>query len=691
MLLAVTEGNFGPLWHAAWFLVPLAVAVLLTQPAGRGFSLPARARRSASVAAWLTGCILLLMATSATADVWFYFSRWNPHVFSLRSGPIRLAGVMLGAVLLFRFAPKAFPWVLAAAFVVSAGGAFHRLISETGGLPIYQFDHPAFMHRLWGLTQALPSVAYYDPTWNAGKVNSHCMSSGLAPAAWMLAPLWRAGVGIDVYTASLGVLHILLVPAVCAWAARIAGARAGGVAAAALLGLCTSHYQFLWAIHFGTMGASVCMPFLAVAAASLYAILWRDDTRPIVVASLAVSAAVYLSWPGSFIMGLCVLPALAVSLPRMRGRRLAWIAAAGLIMMVLLLPVLNGVLSHSDPAGFAGMQSRDVDPAKDFIRGWHNLLESFRSMHPLIVFLGGAGMFFLPDRGARRFFPALCLVLVLLTGWGQTWKPQFQLERAVVPLGYVLVLPCVLWIDRAARKRGLLFTKAALAALLCAGGYNAIRLYANRGPAPYHAMRPDTPAFADWLKVHSAPGSRVLFAGPTVHGYGGAQISLMPVLADREMIACDFYNFSPKRVEYEMPPRPFRETPERVRAYLDLLGVGHVATYHAHWIEFFGKHTNDYEHVYIFGNKTKKHVYRVLNPAPRLASGRAAVTAGVNRIHVIPEGTPEEIVLRYRWVDGLHVDAPAEIFPADMGDEIRFIGLRPHGAAACTIRYGGRP
>lgn len=684
----LAAGNWGPIWKAGIAAVPLLLTLLLAWK----LDPPAMRRRQwlrpALPVAWFAGFMVLFLMTAATKDIWCFLGGSTPFSLSPRSGLVRLAALATVFVLLFRFVPRAFFWVLAAALLITAGGAFHQLLKHTGGLPVYQFDHPAFMHRLWGLSQVLPSLVYYDPSWNAGRVSPYSIASGLPPVAWLLSPLWRAGVGVEGYTASLGAIHIVLVPAICAWAAWLVGLRRSGPIAAALLGLGASHFQFLWAIHFGTMGAAFCMPFLAVVAASIYAILWRNDTRPAVVISLVVASAVYLSWPASLLMGIAVVPALAISQSRLRGRRLVWILSAGFAIALLLLPILIATLRHADPTGFAAMETQPVQFGRDLARGWNKLWNSLRSVHPLLVFLGGAGMFFLPDRGARRFFPALCLWLVLLTGWGQFWKPQFQLNRAIIPLSFVLILPCAMWIERAARKRGLVFTRAIVAAALCLGGYTVTRSYANRGPAPYRGMGQETPDLTAWLKANTAPGSRVLFAGPTVHGYGYAQASLLPILSEREMIACDYYNFSPRRVEYEMPPKAFRSSPARIRAYLDLLGVGHVITYHPHWVRFFERNTNDYSRVRVFGPSTNKHIFRVLNPAPQLAAGRGRVTAGVNRIAVVPDGPQDEIILRYRWADGMKADAPAEIFPADMGDGIRFIGLRPRGAAACSIRYG---
>ncbi len=688
MLAAIAWDAWGPVWRAWPLLVPPAVALFLAWRDGRtGGSASIRFLRGP--AGWLVLGMVAMLATSAAGNIWFGINGWNPHGLSFRSGLVRMACLAAGLVVVFRFLPRAFPWVIAAALAASVVGSFHQLLKVTGGLPVYQFDHPAFMHRLWGLSQALPSLTYYDPTWNAGRVSPYSIASGLPPIAWLLGPVWRAGMGIETYTATLGAIHIVMVPAICAWAARLCGMRRGGMLAAALLALGASQLQFLWAIHFGTMGAAFCSPFLAVVAASLYAILWRDDTRPAVVLSLIASAAIYLSWPGSWIMGLCVLPAVAVSLPRLQMRKLAWLAAAGAVIAMLILPLVLATFQHADPTGFAAMEKHRFDASKDLVAGWNKLRTALRSTHPLIVFLGGAGMVLLPARGARRFFPALCLLLALLSGWGQYWKPQFQLNRAIIPMSFVLVLPCAMWVDRLARRRRPVLPRAIAAAVLVVGGYSVTRSYANLGPAPYRGMGPETLQLTAWIRENTTPGSRVLFAGPTVHGYGYAQASLLPVLAEREMIACDYYNFSPRRVEYEMPPKAFRGSPERVRAYLDLHGVGHVITYHPHWIRFFSRTTNDYAKVLTFGPKTNKCIFRVLNPAPPLAAGAGRVTAGVDRIDVVPEGTPDEIILRYKWADGLRADPPAEIRPVDMGDTIRFIGLKPHGAASCTIRYGG--
>ena len=49
-----------------------------------------------------------------------------------------------------------------------------------------------------------------------------------------------------------------------------------------------------------------------------------------------------------------------------------------------------------------------------------------------------------------------------------------------------------------------------------------------------------------------------LFAGETVHGYGGGHVAVLAYLTGRQMMACDYYAFSPDLVEYNYPPREWR-------------------------------------------------------------------------------------------------------------------------------------
>ena len=73
----------------------------------------------------------------------------------------------------------------------------------------------------------------------------------------------------------------------------------------------------------------------------------------------------------------------------------------------------------------------------------------------------------------------------------------------------------------------------------------------------------------------------------------------------------------------------------------------------------------------------------------RLIGAEGTVRAEENRIVVEFAGAaPEECRIRYNWRKGLVCrTAGAEIFPAEMSEQVRFIGIRPGGNGRVEIGY----
>jgi hypothetical protein len=193
---------------------------------------------------------------------------------------------------------------------------------------------------------------------------------------------------------------------------------------------------------------------------------------------------------------------------------------------------------------------------------------------------------------------------------------------------------------------------------------------------------------ADWVKEHTDDGSRILFAGKTVHGYGGGHVALFPALTGREMIAGDYYAFSPKLVEHERPPKAWRRKGrEGIWEYMDLYNVGHIMTFNRRWKEHFRGDKERYREVASFmQKKIELTVFRVQREASFFSTGSGTVTSGINRVEVRPDN-PGEVVLKYNWTKGLSAGGKAELYPVDMGRGVTFIGARTREKGNFTIRY----
>jgi hypothetical protein len=231
--------------------------------------------------------------------------------------------------------------------------------------------------------------------------------------------------------------------------------------------------------------------------------------------------------------------------------------------------------------------------------------------------------------------------------------------------------------------------RAGLVAMLATGAYSVSKIYANHGPARYRVPDEQVMNLIAWLRHHTPEDSRIMFSGKTVHAFGRAQIAYLPILAGREMMACDYYNFPMDTVEYDFPPAPWRKPEENYRAFVEAYNVSHVITYHERWKKYCrarpGFFTEAYTNDYI-------SVFRLQRESRPLLEGKGSVHGSFNQLVVTLDEPAEEVVLTYNWLDGLSTNTEGvEVFPytyrEDEGVTIDLIGIRPGPHTAFTITF----
>ena len=641
----------------------------------------------------LAGLALWLIVADG-GDRWFGLPGWMPEEgrgWTPRIGAARFAlGALLLSPLLWsvrpgRRAATVAGLVLAGTVVLSLAALLHT----TGGAPLYRDDHPSFMFRLHAFARSFPHLVFYDPFWNGGRSETVILSSGVTLPGLLLWPLWRTFPVDQVYTLGLGLLFLVVVPLLAVGAARLAGGGWLAAAVAGVLALSATRMFSLWALHFGTVGACLTGAFIMPLVAGLQRAL--ADERPGCRIGLVIilSSVAFLSWPGAAVMAAPIALGVVAAWRAWTARRTVFLSVCAGGAILLSLPFITGLLVHSQAVSYAAMGGAATPWTYDLLRGLEELAQHLFRAHPLILFLGLAGVLMLPIRGPRAFWTVTLGGLLLLSAWGETWKPQLQLSRAAIPLMWAATVPAALAIERliSTPDRWLAPVRAALLVLLALGGLGTIRTYANRGPADYAVASPEMPEVVAWIRAHVPENGRLLFAGPTVHAYGRGHVAYLPVWTDRSMIACDYYHFSPKRVEYECPPRAWREEPEDIRAYLELYNVTHVMTYHDHWKQFFRERPAEYKEVMAFGEKGKRVAFEVLRSPNWFEGASGSVRPDIGRLHVRLDRADTACLLKFNWVEGMRADPPVQIAPHDAGRGVRLIRIEPAGRGAFDITW----
>jgi len=290
----------------------------------------------------------------------------------------------------------------------------------------------------------------------------------------------------------------------------------------------------------------------------------------------------------------------------------------------------------------------------------------------------------------RAWFAPILLILALITGWGQSWKPHSQFTRFAIPMFFVAVAPAAMLIGRLLRARDprLALVRSFLVVLLVLGAYNVTRIYENEGRARYVVPDETIETMSDWVRREVPEGGRLLFAGRCVHAFGRGNVAYLPILTGREMMADDYYGFPAGTIEYEYPPRPFRTSLDRMQLFFDAYNVTHVVTYHENWKRFFREHPALFREEWsVPSHHLTITFYTVLRTPRPLFEGRGRATARFNRIDVKLDHPADEVVLPYNWIEGLEGVDGVDLYPRQVDPEITLIGCRPRGRQSFSVVY----
>lgn len=642
----------------------------------------------------LFGCMLLFLFSGAVRHPWSFFLRWIPG--SRPDGASGMLRFVLLTSLLLPFVltrKRGMRIVVLAILLLGQAACWRALMLHTGGAALYSDDHPSFLFRLWEFGRTFPRLVTYNPYWNAGVVNFVGTTSGTGAIGIPLLPLWRVLPVHLVYTQAVALVYIVFLPWIAVASLRIL--RAGWTAAlcAGILALGVSQQFFLWMLHFGTVGAVFAASFVLPVSACVFRIVCLRERSWRLFAALVISVLFLLQWPPGALMAAPIALSMLLCWRRWSRRSILFlVAAAGLVLLLYLRPLLTILLQGNRLMGFVmeGPHSKDhmIAPAALASQGWQHLVAYIHEGHPILIFLGLAGIFVLPHRRVRRWYWPILLAFVLVTGWGPEVKPNLQLGRMAIPMFFTAVIPAALLCSRLLRtgRLALAPVRAALLALLALGAWNVTEIYADLGPARYSTLPPRFRDFAEWIRTETPPDGRIVFAGKTVHFYGRGHIAYLPRLTEREMMADDYYAFPVGMIEYNYPPKAFRGSAETLFRFMDLYNVTHVVTYIDLWKGVFRRQPDLYEEIDAF-HDLELSVFRVLRPSSKFQAGGGDVQADFNRIDVRLDDPNAEAVLRYNWADNLEADPPVELFPWDAGSGVRLIGVRPNGTAAFHIRY----
>ena len=667
--------------------------------AGRWWALPALAGILAVYVLWMGES---LAWHDQHGVYWFFLAPWRTPT------SLKFLALAAGIAAVCRFAgdERCRRWLPAALLALLLGGQFwcaRAAWGVVGGQVPWGFDHPSFMFRLKEFGALFPfALGGYNPWWNAGTEHFVGVTSGAHGYGVLLWPLLKIWDPHVFYGAAFTFWFVFGFPWLAVVSARAAGLGRAGALCAGILACGADRGVFLWAWHFGTVGAMTSAMMALPTAALGYRLAVRGRGGAGTALALGVAAWLTCLWtPGVFICAGLGLGWLC-SFRAWTWRANRWLFAAGALALALLAPWLwTTLFPCRNVVEYVGMELARPAWTAMLANGAGRLLRSLQEIHPAIAILGLLGAVVVAPRDMRRWTLPALLLLAAIAGWSRELKPLSQLDRMAIPLALVAAFPAAALCDclfgaaappgRARRWAWAAAQGLVLATLLL--GFRSVQLhYANQKPGPLRTLPESMRTLADWIRANVPEDGRLGFAGRAVHFYGGGNVAYLPVLTHREMMADDYYGFPRGTIEYDYPPSFYRRSFDGFLFFSRAYGITHWIATDPALFGFLESRPDHFETAFalpVLGRDVR--IYRLKDPGPgtRFFEGAGRVAARENRLEVFPaDPAADRLVLRYNWRAGLVCRTPgAAIEPFAVDENLRFIAVRPGGNARVEIGY----
>ena len=562
-------------------------------------------------------------------------------------------------------------------------------------------DHPAFMFRVREFGGIFPfALGSYNPWWNAGVEHFIGVTSGAQNFGIINLPLLKLFEIESFYGEAVFFWMLIGFPWIGVLSLRAAGARPTGAVAGGIMLCAATRAMFLFFWQSGNIGGMVsAMLSLPVAALGWRLVVLRRGGIPTALA-LGVMGWLVCIWPPGVFVCIGVACGWLFNYRRWTPRQTAVLFAGGALALLLYFPWLwvvffpcRGIVAHVGGSGT--LPETQFQMARVALGQFSRRLQEW---HPVIIIFGLYAVFFRFRRVSRRYLLGLILPVMLVT-LSIGWKRHSQLDRMAISLATICILPASIQVGHllSARAGGRRIPCAAAAqGIVVAVLFVGLRIAtAHCGNGAGFKMWPSQPSVDEFIGVVQRvvpPDARLAFAGDTDCRYEWGKPAFFPILAQREMMADDYYGYPRQLIPYKYPPAPYRKTVEGVVEFSRIYGITHWASAEGYWRGVFTRNPEQFRHVHNMRMQSSVvdifEVVEVQNPG-RFFEGGGRVEARENRIDVFPEDpASSRVVIRYNWRDGLYCRTPdADIMPHKVDDNTVFIGIKPNGNACVTIGY----
>ncbi len=492
-------------------------------------------------------------------------------------------------------------------------------IALSEGKILFTDDHTTFFFRFQQLKGNFPNIPFYYPQWNAGTDARDFFATGALNVFAIFSPIIYAFPLERVYNFIIILLLFVFHPLAVYMAARLEKIPVPGPAISASLSVCLSLSWYRWALQYGTLGFITSLALLPF---NLVCVSYILDDREKISLKLSlffvVTFTLMLFWSLS---GFVFVPAILLAL--LKVRKLIFkknIALIAVLVLSLNIPWVISFWTVSNVSKFVTEDNQNhksavvadehmdvgdgstYQVAKNFYKkAAKSMRESVLQINPLLIILGGMGLFLHYGRG-NRIFLLTAIWLAFIGTFINPLNPRLELDRMFVILSMLLTLPAaksiLYFFEKADEENAGLRKKIAVSLIggfLITSSFISSSIASNKSLLRYYFANENVDKITSIINENGGKG-RILFSGFVLHELSNGHLAPLTYYTNVPLMALSHVH-NQWRYKQIIPAYYLKQGDTGVEEYFNTFNVSGVFAHEKYWIEYFRSRANLYQEI----------------------------------------------------------------------------------------------
>ncbi len=551
-----------------------------------------------------------------------FLSDWICRPYSLVRGPEIRGEIIVASLIALYFVAKnkleSFGfWSL----VVTSLTLVFLFLQAADGKFIFSDDHSVVIYRLSLLKENFPFIPFYNPLWNAGLDARDFFATGILNTFIIWSALIYTFDVRDIYNVIVAGTIFIICPWATYYACRIDKQNKFTAALAGLICITCSLFWYRWCLKYGSMGFITSTTLIPLNFILIKRLVCNQLLTKNQILLLIFTVSLMLCWS---LTGIIMLPFVLFGLFFIRSlfarsevrKIILWLAAINIPWIILFLSASNVgaflTLNKSQGQQIAATAHQQT-LSKASVKGKPKSLdlksvitharEYATPSNAVILSFGFLGIFLITDLFLRRWLITFTSWLLFLGFVVSPLKPQLELDRMLIVLGFLLSIPAANGVQVAIESVNNIFksklTYQFLSALpvgyLLAGTLSVGSIFWQRTQERFTYVNEVYYDLGNAIEANSKEG-RAVFVGFVLHELNSGHLAPLMQQTHTPMVASSLYHNLWTYTEL-VPKSYLQKGTEGIEEYLTTINATLVIAHEKKWRDYFFTKPNEYKFI----------------------------------------------------------------------------------------------